>query len=350
MFGTLFQSAWSTATEKARQAAAKLATGVEAVGEAASRVIVSSRQAIGQAEATAQHAVASGASTLEATAAQWKTEMDRTVADACAEGKKMLSDAAAAAKKAISAVKNAVVSAGLRNRNVASPCAACSTAQLKLLYATGASSLKPSPSGIYGQAEGEAALLSASATSQSGSNRTQIQTSVLDVQGSVEGGATSFGVGYRGQTSATAVQDDASLSTGLDSNNPDAQLTAHLDAGHAEASVDSLVGYDGRRVGFAAEAGASAEAVGASAGGEINIGLGWIPFAPKDWTVSIATDVSGSLGSVGGSAGGQAYYDTEEQRAHFGGQGDLELLGGLGLNLDFSIGKAYQNTDREDTQ
>ncbi|MBW8726053.1 MAG: type VI secretion system tip protein VgrG [Inquilinus limosus] len=106
----------------------------------------------------------------------------------------------------------------------------------------------------------------------------------------------------------------------------------------AEASAGYTFGDDGQRIGIAGAAKASAAAVDGKAEGQFSVPIGWLPGVPDDWTLGAKGSASGSLGSVGGGAGGHAYYDRADSRYHAGAFGELEALVGVELGTDISVG------------
>lgn len=146
------------------------------------------------------------------------------------------------------------------------------------------------------------------------------------------GGIGVFGGGGKGEAEASVAQGKVAYGLG-DEVNPFVRGEAEGKVLQAGAKGDILLGYDGKRVGLAGGAEAQASLASGRAGSEYNIS---IPFTRLSF--QIKGGVSGSAGGVGGGAGGHGYYDTEEGRAHLGGFGELEILGGLGLDIDLSFG------------
>ncbi|WP_052121329.1 type VI secretion system Vgr family protein [Inquilinus limosus] len=155
--------------------------------------------------------------------------------------------------------------------------------------------------------------------------------------GKVYSGVTNDGFGA--QASGEAAM--ARLKMGGDVGNPATGSFGLSGEGKlmaAEASAGYTLGDDGQRIGIAGAAKASAAAVDGKAEGQFSVPIGWLPGVPDDWTLASKGSVSGSLGSVGGGAGGHAYYDRADSRYHAGGFGELEALVGAELGVDLSVG------------
>lgn len=150
------------------------------------------------------------------------------------------------------------------------------------------------------------------------------------------------GIGYSGSGKLNAFSNGYGLFVGDDVNNPWVQIGAQAAVGQAEASGESLVGYDGRRAGIAVGGKASAEGFAADAVGEVNIP---IPFT--DYSVSVRGKAGGDAVSAGGSARGYGFYDTQTERAHIGVAGEASAGLGLGGDLDLSFGKRYDDRNRD---
>lgn len=170
-----------------------------------------------------------------------------------------------------------------------------------------------------------------------GSHKLQAMTA----DGKAYGSAGKTGLGGKAEASARMVEQEATVFAGPDENNPYAEAGGGYSLLKAEAKGDALLGSDGRRAGVALGGKAGASAAAGDVKGEFNIP---IPFT--DWTVSLRGKGSGDVGSVGAGAGGHAYKDLETGRYHAGGFGEVSVGGGLGLDLDISVGPPYSGRER----
>jgi hypothetical protein len=151
-----------------------------------------------------------------------------------------------------------------------------------------------------------------------------------------------YGVGYNAGGKATGATGGAGIFIGDDENNPWFEIGGQGAAGQAEASAESLVGYDGRRAGIAVGGKATAEGLAGDVVGEVNIP---IPFT--DYSVSVRGKGGGDAYSAGAGARGYGFYDTETERAHIGVAGEASAGIGLDGDLDISFGKRYDNRNRD---
>jgi hypothetical protein len=120
-----------------------------------------------------------------------------------------------------------------------------------------------------------------------------------------------------------------------DKENPLLRVGAKGDVLNASAETDVLIGNDGRRIGVGEKVSAGAKVAGGGLEAEINIP---IPFT-DDKTFRLKIGVEGDAGSVGVGVGEHAYYDEVDKRGYFDASGSLKALGGLGINLEMSVGK-----------
>lgn len=360
LFGEAFSNLWCAASEAAKDAVATIATDAEQVvsrsSEAVSRVVVSAGQAVDR-----------GAEAVLKKAADWKAttghELDLV-------GKKLAHVSSTIAPKVAAAAEKLIVSASPGTRPLGSPSLECSVLQpqnikplldvalvrnpqagARLGYASVTASGSLQGTAAQFQSKGAAGLLDvATSPAQIGQIGVNSEVKEASAEYSLQGGTGLVGGGVKASASASVLNGSLKAAVGPNSSNPLAELDIGGKFAAAEASADALMGDDGTRVGFAQEVGASASLAEGSVGGEINFSLGWIPLVPKDWTISIRTSVSGGVGSVGATAGVHGYYDRDDQRAHAGGQFDGALGVGIGLDLDVSIGKAYQTSERSEVQ
>ncbi len=163
--------------------------------------------------------------------------------------------------------------------------------------------------------------------------KAEIGTVGAEVQGSV-----GHGVGASASGRAALNSYSGSVYTGPAGDggkNPYAEVGGKVDLMTAEANAGVLLGDDGKRVGLGAGAKAGATALGGEARTRFSI-----PIWPG-YTIDIKGAVSGDLAGVGGEASAYVYYDKEEHRTHIMGSLAAELLAGLGISLDISIGRKF---------
>src|ERR1039458_4758956 len=96
MFGLPFQQAWNAASEKARNAAAKIATEASAIEQSVSRTIVSAEKAVTKGVGAAKGVTVDNLHAAESLADQWKKTFEKSLAVA----KKDVAAAGSAVKKA----------------------------------------------------------------------------------------------------------------------------------------------------------------------------------------------------------------------------------------------------------
>ncbi len=151
------------------------------------------------------------------------------------------------------------------------------------------------------------------------------------------------GVGIGGEIEAGVLQGKLRGGLGPDENNPFVSVEVEGNVVQGKAKADLLIGDDGRRVGVVAKGGVGFTSAGADLKVEYNIP---IPFT--DWSISYRPSAGVSApGSLGIAAGGHAYYDKKEQRAHLGGGVGGKLgVGGVDVGIDISIGKRYKSKER----
>jgi hypothetical protein len=130
---------------------------------------------------------------------------------------------------------------------------------------------------------------------------------------------------------------------GDNGQNPYLAYEGVVEGPSANLSVDSLIGYDGNRIGYG-----QMFSIGAALlTGTFNERLGAdIPFFPGT-TLDISFGIGGTVEGVGAGAGAMGYYDTTEDRLHFKGLLDIAAVFGGALTLDISIGKKFSEPAAE---
>ena len=213
-------------------------------------------------------------------------------------------------------------------------------AQLKVVYAEGTASSEGEGFTAKGGVGVASATLGGSTDKGEFTLGGSLGTDMGYAKGSIEGGGNAQMGGVKADAKAAVVSDTASgyIAPKGDKYNPYLAGSVTGDGLEADASANALQGYDGNRVGVVADAGASANLVQGSAAGRVGIPLGWLGFPNS----SIDINVKGTAAiGVGASAGGGAYYDKSQGRVHVLADFAVKLLGGLGINLDISIGKKF---------
>ncbi len=164
---------------------------------------------------------------------------------------------------------------------------------------------------------------------------------VLRVQAKDELGFV-HGGGHTISGKASGASAEGGFFVGNDENNPWYQVGVKGAAGQAEATGEGLVGHDGRRTGVAVGGKVAAEGLAGDVISEVNIP---IPFT--DYSISARGKLGGSAYSVGGEGRGYGFYDSETERTHAGLAGEIDAGLGLGGALDLSIGKRYEDRNRD---
>jgi uncharacterized Zn-binding protein involved in type VI secretion len=159
-----------------------------------------------------------------------------------------------------------------------------------------------------------------------------------EAEASSHGTALGYGANANAKAEYTTVEGSVFAGPkGDNGKNPYAEVGARGTLGIAEAGAGGFIGDDGRRVGI----GGYAKAQAAAVEGEVKARTS-IPIPFTDWTIDARGSGSGSVGSVGGSVQGAAYYDKQEKRVHLQGNVVVKFLAGLGIDFDLSIGKRYE--------
>jgi hypothetical protein len=125
--------------------------------------------------------------------------------------------------------------------------------------------------------------------------------------------------------------------------NPYLELEGVVEGPSAGLSVDSLIGYDGNRIGYGTMFSIGAVVLTGTINRQSSME---IPFFPG-YTLDISGGLSGDVGGWDLGFGLQGYYDTTEDRLHFKGLLDVAAIFGGGLNLDISIGKKFSEPAAE---
>lgn len=170
----------------------------------------------------------------------------------------------------------------------------------------------------------------------------KMKMDVYTANASVEGGATQYGLGAKGEAKAVKTSVEGSVYKGPpgdNGKNPYLELGGSGEVLTASANGDALLGYDGKRIGIGASGGASAALVSGEVKGRSSIPLGWLGL--KDWTIDIQAKGGGSAGSAEIGGGAMAYYDTEQKRFFLEGALKVAALLGFELGIDISIGKKF---------
>lgn len=163
------------------------------------------------------------------------------------------------------------------------------------------------------------------------------------VSSTVDGQGWIPGIGASGNAEAGMLKHGGEILVGPANDqgrNPYLAVGAEYDIFHAEAKGDALLGDDGRRVGVVGVVKAGGEALG----GNVNARA----TTPTIFGGNI--QLRGKVGATGASVqipvqgGGWLYYDKQEKRLHLGAifEATLELIAGAEVELDLSIGMAYQ--------
>ncbi len=135
--------------------------------------------------------------------------------------------------------------------------------------------------------------------------------------------------------SAGAEASTATTSVEIGNSDGSQKLGGKATGPNAEANADLLLGSDGKRTGVAFGGKAGAAVAGAEGSYSYTIP---VPFT--DSTVNLKGSVGGTAGSIGGGAGAGLYHDSADDRYHGTFMLDIEVLLGVALNIDASVGSS----------
>lgn len=138
-----------------------------------------------------------------------------------------------------------------------------------------------------------------------------------------DGGVTRYGGGITILGKASVVT--GTIQGTIGDKNTNARLQLQGDLATVDANLKFLFGSNGKQYGIAQGFGLSASSLSGEAGGGFSLfGI-----------VDVECTVGGSVGSAGLAAGGNAFYNTEDDRVHVGGNLGAEF--GLGVDLGCNI-------------
>ncbi|HEX8337816.1 MAG TPA: hypothetical protein VF621_13860 [Pyrinomonadaceae bacterium] len=342
-WGDSFKQKWNSATDAARQKASALATGARQVGVKA----LEKTQAAADEAARKAAEAAAWAKQAAAKAAQAAQQKAQQAAQAV---KQKAQQAAGAAQQKAQQVAQAAQQKAGQVANQTRQAAAVTAKKVRQTFVGVKKSfdewkhtqaVAPCP-----RQEQVSRFLNFEAKKPTapGQLKTGFDASAYQYKGGprglpVEGAAGYAGAdidGFKVGAEAGVLRAKGTFYSGNNTCNPFARADVEAKALSASAKGDILVGYDTNRYGVSVGVDAAASYASVEAKPEVNIP---IPFT--GWSIAARAKLSADAGPSAG-AGGHAYYDKQEQRAHAGLFG--KLIGGAGL--DISIGKKYTGSER----
>lgn len=147
------------------------------------------------------------------------------------------------------------------------------------------------------------------------------------------------GVGLDAGAKANVAEGGASIGKG-DKHNPLAGVNANYEVLSAKAYANGFIGKNEKKYGFAFDAGAKAHVLEGDVQPNVNIP---IPFT--SWSIQLKAKATGTVKGAGADVGAKGYYDADVKRLVIGASAEVAAVLGLGLDIEFSIGKKYKKSN-----